>query len=263
MFLRRKTVAVIGLTAIGIAGLAAWPVTTRQAVDYRVHEITLPLGVKVSEFLLRDYWYRRLAKEIAPAGQPVEERLAKILAWTQANIRPIPPGWPVMDDHIYYTLIRGYGVDEQRADVFTTLSSYAGIPAFWAVVKTEAESPERLILSFAKIEGRWTVWDVDRGISFRMEDGSLASVSDLSAHPEWSRPSGGEIQHQGRPYADFLRLGLPHFFVPPTLRPEKQMRWPRLRFEARRLWAKIRSAGCYNSQDLDPNVVFTPSSRGK
>ena len=206
---------------------------------------------------MRDYWTRRISREIT-RGLPAEEkRLNVLMAWTQNHIRPIPAGWPVMDDHILYTIIRGTGESEQKADVFTTLSSYAGTPSFWAVVKPGSGTKERLILSFAFIEGRWTVWDVGRGISFRRKDGSLAIVSELSKDPALISFNVGRLRHQGRAYSEYLLKGLPHFFVPEFTRPQKQMPGPRVLFELKRLGIRLRNG--WKSEDerkFDPQIVF-------
>lgn len=212
-----------------MGGLAALPVSTRQAVNYEAKEIRLPLGVKISEFLIRDYWYRRLAGEITRGVRDPKARLDRVLSWTRGNIRRPPPGWPVLDDHILYTIIRGYGEDEQVADVFTTLSSYSGIPAFWGVVRREQT---RRILSFCFLNGGWTIWDAARGSPFRNPDGSLASVSELSREPGMAP--------------------LAHFFVPRFTRTQKQMPLPRMIFEAQRPWMRfINKEG-----EFDPKIVF-------
>ena len=233
-----------------LGGLAALPVSSRQAVNYQVTEFRIPLGVKISEFLLRDYWYRRLADEITREAETPEARLERLLCWTRQHIRRTPAGWPVVDDHILHTILRGYGEAEQMADVFTCLSSYSGIPAFWGVVKPGRGTKERLILSFAWINGRWTAWDVAREITFRKEDGSLASVSELANDTRLISFNVGEIRHQGRPYAEYLLKGLPHFFAPEFRRPQKQMPFPRTLFEFKRLWRSD------DADKFDPQIVF-------
>ena len=58
-------------------------------------------------------------------------RVLAVFDWTARRIQPTPEGWPVVDDHILNIIIRGYGMTDQRADVFATLTTYAGVPAFW------------------------------------------------------------------------------------------------------------------------------------
>lgn len=199
-------------------------------MNYEVQEFRLPLGVKISEFLIRDYWYRRLSGEITQGIQDPEARLEAFLSWTRERIRPIPPGWPVVDDHILHIIIRGYGEEEQTADVFTTLASYAGIPSFWGAVY-RGEQP-RQILSFCLLNGRWTVWDAARGNPFRNPDGSLTSVSELSREPETA--------------------ALAHFFVPKFTRPQKQMPLPRVIYEAQRPWMRLIN----KEEEFDPKILF-------
>lgn len=198
-------------------------------MNEEVQEFRLPLGVKISEFLIRDYWYRRLAGEITRGIRDPEARLEASLSWTRERIRPIPPGWPVVDDHILYTIVRGYGEEEQTADVFTTLASYAGVPSFWGVVQREQG---RSVLSFCLLNKRWTVWDAARGTAFRNPDGSMTRVSDLSREPGMA--------------------GLAHFFVPRFTRPQKQMPLPRLICEAQRPWMRL----IHKEEEFDPKIVF-------
>ena len=198
-------------------------------MNEEVQEFRLPLGVKISEFLIRDYWYRRLAGEITRGIRDPEARLEASLSWTRERIRPIPPGWPVVDDHILYTIVRGYGEEEQTADVFTTLASYAGVPSFWGVVQREQG---RSVLSFCLLNKRWTVWDAARGTAFRNPDGSMTCVSELSREPGMA--------------------GLAHFFVPRFTRPQKQMPLPRLVCEAQRPWMRL----IHKEEEFDPKIVF-------
>ncbi len=247
----------MSLWVVLLGGLAAFPVSTRQAVDYEVKELRLPLGVKTSEFLLRDYWYRRMAREITQEARGDEARLNALLAWTREHIRRTPAGWPVVDDHILHTILRGYGEEDQRADVFTTLSSYAGIPSFWSVIKLGDAKGKRLVLSFCLLEGRWTVWDVARGIVFRNEKASMVSVSDLVADQRLVSMNVAGLKHQGRPYGEYLSEGLPYFFVPEFRRPQKQMLWPRVLFEFKRMWIRIASRQpSVDVEEFDPQPVF-------
>lgn len=180
-----------------------------------------------------------------------------LLEWTRGHIRRIPPGFPLVDDHILHIIIRGYGEEEQSADVFTCLSSYAGIPAFWGVVTPGAGEQKRLILSFCRVGGQWTVWDVARGIAFRRKDGSLASVSELATDPDLRSFNARRLKHRGRLYADYLSNGLPHFFVPAFTRPEKQMPCPRFLFEVERFCLRLwKGWGRWQEEAFDPKIIF-------
>lgn len=160
---------------------------------------------------MRDYEYQRLAAELTRGAASEEAKAEELLRWTHAEIRPVPPGWPVVDDHIRHIIIRGYGQPDQMADVFATLATYAGVPAFWRAVRG-GPKPGRWIASFVKINGRWTVWDAAGGVAFRDPYGRLMSVEEL---------------------------GLAPLAVPSVLRAEKQMPLRRALFELRRAGKRI------------------------
>ena len=215
---RRKGI-LIGLLLAGLFVCAgAFPLKTRQGVNYQVTTHPIPLAVKGLEFAIRDIRLRQLAAEITCGLNTEEARAAALFNWTQKQIRHTPPGWPVIDDHITHIIIRGYGETDQMADVFTTLSTYAGLPAFWRTARSKSRKCT-LILSFVRMNGRWTVWDVAHGGAYRTEQGSLASVEDLA--------KGSDLE------------GLLPLEVPETLRAEKQMLGRRVAFELRRGWRSI------------------------
>jgi hypothetical protein len=218
--------------------LLGFPATTRQGINFQVTQRSLPAGIKAADFIVRDYEYRRLAGELTRGAEGAEAKTEALLRWTHANIRPTPPGWPVVDDHISHIIIRGYGQEDQMADVFSTLSTYAGVPSFWKVFD-KPSMPARLILSFAKISGRWTVWDVPVGIAFRHPQGGLASVEEVAADPDLIRFAGTRAPRRAHWYLLYLPEGLAKFSVPQPLRAEKQMPLRRILFELRRAGDKL------------------------
>ena len=247
----------LGCLVLGsLLALLTLPATTRQAVNFQVTTQRIPLVIKGMGFLVRDYEYRELAARLTQNLAAEETKAETLFRWTRAHIQPVPPGYPVVDDHISHIVIRGYGEEDQRADVFTCLSSYAGIPSFWSVLRPgpEAGLEEKLILSFCLIEGCWTVWDVARGIAFRERDGSLASVERLAKDPRLVSFNVEGLNHQGRLYADYLLKGLPHFYVPGFTRSQKQMPWPRFLFEVRYLCSRLWSG--QRREEFDPKVIF-------
>ena len=46
-----------------------------------------------------------------------KKKTLKIFIWTHKNIRKAPEGLPVIDDHVWHTIIRGYGINDQSSDV--------------------------------------------------------------------------------------------------------------------------------------------------
>lgn len=225
------------LWAVSIASGAALtavafvPTTTRLGVDYEVTAYTLPLYAKALDFIQRDSSYVRLVSRIVNPDAPPESRVLTVFEWTRKNIRDTPAGFPVVDDHISHIIIRGYGEDDQKADVFTTLITYAGVPAYWSWIGT---APSTLILSFAWIDKHWRVFDVQNGIAFRNRRGALASVEELAADPGLIASVAANRQHQSRPYTSYFEA----FHLPPPpdlLRAEEQMLWPRALYRVRRV----------------------------
>ncbi len=197
-----------------LLGLLVWPATTRQGINFEVTEKRIPLVIKGMDFLVRNYEYRRLAAEVTRGLGTEEFRVEALFRWTREHIRPVPSGWPVVDDHISHILIRGYGTEDQMADVFTTLAAYAGIPAFWRAFGDPEDSPRvRGVLSFVRIGGRWTVWNVATGAVSRDTGNRLIPVEELAKDPGWSR--------------------LALFSAPKVLRADEQMPLPRMLQELR------------------------------
>ena len=216
---------------VGALGISTAPATTRQGVNYAVSNRTLPSYVKLWDFLDRHFHYALLAKQITQGLRSDEERALAIFKWTRAHIRPTPPDWAVVDDHILHIVIRGHGLDDQMADVFTTLSTYTGVPAFWNRVRLDG--PTRgLVLSFARLDGRWAVFDVANGFVFRDAQGHLASVEELAANPQLIAFTVRDLEPGGRPYPDYLAACVPLEVATP-LRAELQMPWPRFWYEIR------------------------------
>ena len=201
--------------------VATMPVSTRQGVNYEVAVHRVPLYVKTFDFIYRSDHYQILADETTEGASSEQERVLAIFDWTQRNVRETPEGWTVVDDHILNVIIRGHGTGDQRADVFATLCTYAGIPAFWTKVEPQG-LPTGLILSFALVDGRWVVFDVANGIAFRSDRGEMATAGNLRGQLDLIPPAVRELKVQDTPYPRFFEdLRLPP--VPSPLRAELQM----------------------------------------
>ena len=239
--LRRRRVPAGLVAGCLIIGGAAWvmahPAMTRQGVNYRVTAHAIPWHIKALEFYLRDAHYRRLASEITHGSATSEARALAILRWTRERIRPTPDGWPVIDDHIDHIIIRGHGEDDQIADVFTTLATYAGLPAFWKIVRARA-GDQVLVLAFVRVDGRWTVWDVRRGFVFTRADGTLASIEELRTTPALVAAVAGTATYARQAYRVYVEDGLVSFAVPSMLRAHQQMPWRRALYEIQRPWRR-------------------------
>ena len=226
------SIAVVGL-AVTATGIVTAPTTVRQGFNYTVSVQSLPRYIKAWDFLDRHFHYRLLATQITQGLRSDEERALAVYTWTRTHIRPTPRDWSVVDDHILHIIIRGHGVSDQMADVFTTLSTYGGVPAFWIVAKPKGHRGY-LVVSFAKVEGRWVVFDVAHGFVFRDHQGRLAALETLVADPQLVRSVAGDFKAGGIAYEAYLTGAMP-LEVPRPLRAELQMPWPRCWYEAKRL----------------------------
>ena len=217
--------------AVALIAVALVPTQTRQGVDYTVSTYSLPLYAKALDFLQRDSSYARLVSQIVSKDAPPESRALTIFEWTRKNIRDTPAGFPVVDDHISHIIIRGYGDDDQKADVFTTLATYAGVPAYW--IRIGAMRPF-LVLSLVWLDRHWRVFDVQNGIVFRDRRGALVSVEDLIAAPGVITSAAANREYASRPYASYFEAFHPEP-APDLLRAEMQMLWPRTLYRMQRL----------------------------
>lgn len=235
----RRLLAGAAVCAAVIA-VAHVPVTTRQGVNFEVSTHRLPLYLKALQFVERSAQYQQIADEITRGAASDTERVLRVFDWTKRQIRETPEGWPIVDDHILHIIIRGHGVNDQQADVFATLSTYAGVPAFWTKVRPGPSRPG-LLLSFARVDGRWRVFDVYNGFVFRTASGDLATLDEAAAHPELLPVGARAIAASGVPYSDLMtQVVMPS--VPRPLRAEMQM-------PSARLWHELLTAAHLRSSD--------------
>jgi len=229
----RRAVAGAAIVAAAIV-TACWPVTTRFGVDYRWSSKTLPLYEKALNFVSRDLQARRLSREVAAGGGSAEDVAIRIFRWVGTHVRRVPPGFPVVDDHLLHVIIRGYGAADQRTEVFALLASYAAIPA--TAVPLSVDAPERrrtIYVAVADVGGRLLVVDVENQILFRRDEGTLAYLDDLRRDPSPITRAGGHLIFNDMPYESyFTRLDTVR---PVFSRMERQKPWPRLRLELTRL----------------------------
>lgn len=224
---RRRTV---WLTVAGVgfvlAMVARVPVTTLQGVNFEVTAHRLPLYLKTFEFLDRDAQYRNLAAEVTRGAASDQQRALAIYEWTIHRIQPAPDAWQILDDHILNIIIRGYGTSDQRADVFATLVTYAGVPAFWQHLQVP-DTNDALLLTFVQIDGRWVVFDVANRLIFWNVQGQLASLEDLRDGRATVPAAAQKIFVKTTLYSQVItQLRMPA--IPRPLRAELQMPWPRL-----------------------------------
>ena len=201
-------------------------------VNWRYRQVKMPLYVKWIEFVGRHYEYERLSKEIRAGCKTDEEKVLALLRWTHANLRDLPQGMPVHDDHILNIIIRGYAVPEQFQDVFTTLCTYSNINAFFKRIYDKSHKA-RYAISFVKLDGRWRVFDAYHSLYFRTRTGEIAGIDDIMKDPSIvSGKDADALMVYGVPYKEFFH-DLSGISKPHTTRPEKQMPLHRIIYETR------------------------------
>lgn len=153
-------------------------VSTRQGINHQWQTIEIPLYLKLLDFFDRHYNYKWTVKKIIGDSKEEEDKVMKIFKWSYENIKKNPEGYPVIDDHVWHIIIRGYGANDQSSDVLTTLCNYVGMDAFYEWVYTEIRD-SRIPLSFVKVNGKWHMFDPYNGIYFKNRGGNLASVEEI------------------------------------------------------------------------------------
>lgn len=224
-------IALAGGVLAAMLTIACWPTSQLVGVNHVISERTLPLWAKAVDFIHRDANTRRLSHDVLAAHADAEARATAAFAWTRANIRPTPPSYPIVDDHIWHIIVRGYGQRDQMADVFTTLLAYGGVPAYWTLI---GQPPDELPLSYVRIRDQWRVYDVANGVVFRNRHADLATAVELAADHELIRAAAAQAQLDVNRYLGYF-AGFAPPPVPDVSRADLQMPARRLWHEARRL----------------------------
>lgn len=154
------------------------PLSSRKGIDYKWQTIKIPLYLKILDFFDRHFNYCQLTKSIVKGCRSDEEMALAIFRWTYNNIKRVPEGFPVIDDHVWHIIVRGYGTSDQACYVFSTICNYAGIRSFYSKMRTKDGNNEK-ILSFVNLGRNWSIFDPYSGVYFRNKEGALASIEDL------------------------------------------------------------------------------------
>jgi hypothetical protein len=193
-----------GAVVLGVVVLAFIPATSLEGVDAAVTRHRISLLEKGGRFWLRHAEFQRLAEAAAGGETDPQRRVLKLLDWTGTMVRPMPPGVPVIDDHILHIVLRHYGNTTQMAEVFTALTTYIGNHGKWEV-STPPGAQAQMALSFVESEDGWWVFDVEHGAWFETETGRIATVPDFR-HPEQLRRRGQAPEELGgMPYVTYFQ----------------------------------------------------------
>ncbi|HEX6512682.1 MAG TPA: hypothetical protein VF157_10310 [Chloroflexota bacterium] len=218
--------AVVIAILVGIGNL---PTTTRTSINYTVSSQRIPLYQKALSFIDRDVEMRALAARVLPDTRDREAALMRLLDWTHQNVRPTPAGFPVVDDHPYNIVVRGYGPADQAADVFAIIASYRGIPATLDFCH-DAAGQTVYAMAVAQVDGAWRLIDPREGRAFKNTAGKLASIDELKADPSLVAGLPVPAESHGHDYAALVGELDP---IGSNLRPAEQM-------PLSRLWSEIR-----------------------
>ena len=175
-----KKAAIIILISIIVVVFLNVGVTTRQGIDFRVHEIKIPIYLKALDYVDRHFNYRELVRTIVAGAGNDEEKVLKIFNWVHANIRHTPPDFPIVDDHPLNIIIRGCGVKDQLEDIFTVLCYYSGTRAFFVDLKNS--KGKNFQISFVKLRRGWSPMSAYFGIYIKKED-RIATLKDIADNP--------------------------------------------------------------------------------
>lgn len=234
----KKIIVAITVVTIIFSCLAAIlniDVVTKQCINFQCATIKIPLYLKLLGFLDRHYNYKRLVAGILKGAATQEEKAVNLFAWTSNNIKKAPEGFPIVDDHVWYIIVRGYGASDQSSDVFVTLCNYAGLKAFYRIVYTK-DRKSAIVLSFVELGGKWAVFEPYNGVYFENNSGLPASVGDIKSNNWKARNisgTGGDID-----YGKYFE-NLPDNIHKGFSRAEMQSPLKRIFFEFKK-WLKIR-----------------------
>ena len=228
---RRRAALVLILMIAAGAVVASLPAHRKIGVNFVVTDHTLPLWIKAVDFVDRDLNLAQTARQVLSGAESDEARTMAALEWTRAHVKDQPAGLPIVDDHVWHVVVRGYGEPDQQADVFTTLLVYEGVPAYWMLIGT---LPDELPLSYVRLQDRWRVFDAGRGIAFRTEAGALATPEDLVRDTSLvERSARGRVEDEARYLEYFRGYRVPQ--PPDVLRADLQMPGRRTLHEMKRL----------------------------
>ncbi|MDD5247156.1 MAG: transglutaminase-like domain-containing protein [Candidatus Omnitrophica bacterium] len=172
---------ILGVASVAMLTRASY---TSKCIDYRCQQIKIPLYLKLLDFFDRHLNYLNLTMGIVDGVTQDQEKVMRIFRWTVDNIRKVPPGMPIVDNHVWHTIIRGYGADDQASDVFTTLCNYAGLQAFYEYTYAQKGMPG-VPLSFVRLGTEWFVFDPYRGIIFVDGNNKLISLDSIKDGAYW------------------------------------------------------------------------------
>jgi hypothetical protein len=176
--MNKKAISILILALAGIIMILHIPLTTRQGINYEVRSIKIPLYLKVLDFYDRDFNYRQLARRIIQGRRSDTDKIMALFEWTTRNIALQPKELPVVDDHVWHIIVRGYGTGDQFSDVFATLCNYAGYKAMFLRLGNPAGN-SKISVALLKLKGKWRIFDPRTGCYFVNKAREFATREDI------------------------------------------------------------------------------------
>ena len=185
--------AIVVISVALLIVVALWPVETRFGRDFQWSTREIRLYEKAIDFVSRHRQTHRLVDDLVGDQAPGKEALLTIFEWVGENVRPTPAGFPVIDDHPWHIIIRGYGETDQRTEAFALLASYAGMPTSATTIFDPAGDGGFLV-AIVRVEDDLYVFDIANQVLFLERSGGLATVDRIVEDPATIHlrgPSGG------------------------------------------------------------------------
>ncbi len=168
---------------------------TRQGINYKVRAIKIPLYLKLHNFFDRHMNYQWTVDQIVNDRMTDQQKAEAVFEWTNQHIVRQPPQLPVIDDHPWNIIVRGYGMPDQMADVFAILSNYAGLKGFILDCKgPDGSDPPYISLGTVYFDGAWHLCDLYRQTIFLNRQNKWASISEL-VNSGWTAKYMGTARH--------------------------------------------------------------------
>ncbi len=169
---------------------------TRQGVNGKVAAIKIPLYLKLHNFFDRHLNYQWTVNQIINNRMTDQQKAEAVFIWTISHIAKQPSQLPVIDDHPWHIIVRGYGESDQMADVFAVLSNYAGLKSFILNCK-DIDNPDlgHTPLGAVFFDGTWHLCDPYNQTIFLNDHNKWASTTELAALGWKAKHMGNSLQH--------------------------------------------------------------------
>ena len=149
--------------------------TTRKiAINYNVVEYNIPIHLKINDFFNRHLNYKYLVDKINSNSNNTEDFILNTTKWVNHNIKKIPEGVDVVDNHPLTIIHRRLGTQSQFNDILSVFLIYLNIDSFFIKFDT-IDHP----LTLFKVNNYWSLLDPYYGVYFMNQKGSFASIEEL------------------------------------------------------------------------------------